>query len=120
MDILILTLKIIYGAFFCYAGIMHFVKPAFFKHFIPSFFNKKLVNYIIGIIEFALGFALFFPITTKNASLGIIFLLIFLLPIHIWDVTRERPAIGSKSKAIIRIPFQFVLIYGAYFIYINS
>jgi uncharacterized membrane protein len=120
VDILIIVLQIIYGAFFCFAGIMHFIRPNFFKHFIPDFFPKKLVNYVIGIIEFALGLGIFFPQTVKTASLGIIFLLIFLLPIHIWDVTRKRPAIGSIKLAIIRIPFQFVLMYGVYLIYLHS
>lgn len=98
---------------------MHFVKPHFFKHFIPDFFPKKLVNYVIGFIEFALGLGVFFSETVEMASLGIFFLLIFLLPIHIWDVTKERPAIGSKKLAIIRIPFQFILMYGIYFVYIH-
>ena len=120
MNTLIIILKIIYGAFFCFAGIMHFIRPNFFKHFIPDFFPKKLVNYAIGIIEFALGLGIFLAPTVKIASLGIIFLLIFLLPIHIWDVTRKRPAIGSIKLAIIRIPFQFVLMYGVYLIYQHS
>ena len=120
MDTLILILKIIYGAFFCFAGIMHFIKPQFFKHFIPEVFPKLLVNYVIGFIEFALGFGLFFLETVKNASLGIFILLIILLPIHIWDLTKERPAIGSKKLAIIRIPLQFLLMYGIYFVYIHS
>lgn len=99
---------------------MHFIRPNFFKHFIPEFFSKKLVNYIVGFIEFSLGFGIFFSETVKNASLGIFILLILLLPIHIWDLTKTRPAIGSKKLAIIRIPFQFLLMYGAYLIYSNS
>lgn len=99
---------------------MHYAKPNFFKHFIPDFFPKKTVNYVIGIIEFALGLGVFFPKTVKEASIGIFILLVLLLPIHIWDLTKERPAIGSKKLAIIRIPFQFVLMYGIYFIYKNA
>lgn len=120
MDIVIITLKIIFGGFFSYAGIMHIIKPNIFKHFIPDIFPKKLVNYSIGLIELVLGLVVFFPQTQKIAALGIIFLLFFLLPIHIWDATKKRPAIGSKTTAIVRIPFQFVLIYGAYLIYINA
>ncbi|MHB0754355.1 DoxX family protein [Polaribacter sp. M15] len=91
-----------------------------FKHFIPHFLNKKLVNYIVGFIEFILGFGMFVSKTTKEASIGIFILLLLLLPIHIWDVTKKRPAIGSKKIAIIRIPFQFVLMYGVYFVYTNT
>lgn len=91
----------------------------FFKHFIPDAFNKKLVNYTIGSIEFFLGLGVFFQKTIKEACIGIFVLLIVFLPIHIWDFTKEKPAIGSKKLAIIRIPFQFVLLYGIYFVYIN-
>ena len=120
MTILGFILKIIYGGFFCFAGIMHLIKPAFFKHFIPDFFPKKLVNYAIGLIEFGLGFGLFFKQPTKYALIGIFILLLLLLPIHLWDVTKKRPAIGSKKIAIIRIPLQFLLMYLVYLIYINS
>ena len=120
MTIFILILKIIFGILFCYAGIMHVIKPTIFKHFIPDFLPKKAVNYIAGIIEFVLGLGLFFSSTVKNAALGIFILMILFLPIHIWDVTKERPAIGSKKIAIIRIPLQFLLMYLVYLIYINS
>ncbi|QTD37025.1 DoxX family membrane protein [Polaribacter batillariae] len=120
MAILILILKIVFGAFFCFAGIMHILKPRIFKNFIPNFFPKKLVNYVVGTIEFLLGFGLFFSETTKYAAFGIFILMILLLPIHLWDVTRIRPAIGSKKMAIIRVPLQFLLMYCAYLIYTNS
>lgn len=120
MGVSILLLKIIYGGFFCFAGIMHMIKPDFFKHFIPDFLPKKLVNYVVGILEFGVGLGLFFQETIKLASLGIIILLIIFLPIHIWDVTKKRPAIGSKKVAIVRIPLQFLLLYGIYFVYLNS
>jgi uncharacterized membrane protein len=120
METLVLILKIIFGVFFCYAGIMHFVKPKFFNGFIPGFFPKLLVNYVVGILEFALGLGLFFSITVKNAAAGILILMIVFLPIHIWDLTKTKPAIGSKKMAIIRIPLQFLLMYLAYLIYTNS
>ena len=120
MENFVLILKIIYGCFFCFAGIMHFIKPNFFKHFIPDFFPKLLVNYCIGFIEIFLGVGLFFDKYTEFSAVSIIILLILLLPIHMWDVTKERPAIGSKKIAVVRIPFQFLLIYGMYIVYINS
>ncbi len=120
MEITLIILKIIYGGFFCFAGIMHLIKPDFFKHFIPDFLPKKLVNYVVGFLEFSVGFGLFFSETVKFASIGIIILLLIFLPIHIWDVTKKRPAIGSKKIAIIRIPLQFLLLYGIYIVYVNS
>ena len=96
------------------------MKPKIFKYFIPDYLPKLTVNYIVGVIEFALGLGLFFSISVKNAALGIFILMIIFLPIHIWDVTRKRPAIGSKKLAIIRIPLQFLLMYLSYLIYLNS
>ena len=83
-------------------------------------FPKKLVNYLVGIIEFVLGIGLFFTETVIPASIGIFILMVLFLPIHIWDVTKERPVIGSKKMAIIRIPLQFLLMYCAYLIYQHS
>ena len=113
-------LKVIFAGFFIYAGIMHFIKPRFFNHFIPAGLPKLAVNYIAGFIEFFLGIGLFFPAVTNDASLGIFILLILFLPIHIWDATKIKPAIGSKKLAYIRIPLQFLLMYGAYLIYLYS
>ena len=120
MEFLLLILKIIFGVFLCYTGFMHFKKPFFFNGFIPDFLPKLTVNYFFGVIEFILGFGLFFHQTTKNAALGIFILMTLFLPIHIWDVLKEKPAIGSKKLAMIRIPIQFLLMYVSYLIYENS
>ncbi|WP_299670193.1 MauE/DoxX family redox-associated membrane protein [uncultured Polaribacter sp.] len=120
METAVLILRITFGILFCFAGIMHLIKPKFFKNFIPDFLPKKIVNYIFGAIEFIVGFGLFFPETVKNAAMGILILMLLFLPIHIWDATKVRPAIGSKKIAYIRIPLQFLLMYCAYIMYKNS
>ncbi|MDX8552870.1 DoxX family membrane protein [Tenacibaculum sp. 1B UA] len=118
MNILILTLRILFGIFFIFAGTMHFVKPKIFNRFIPNFLPKLAVNYIAGLLELAIGIGLLINQTTKQAALTIFVLMLIFLPIHIWDVFREKPAIGSKKIAIIRVPLQFLLLYIAYLIYI--
>ena len=120
METISLILRILFGILFCFAGIMHIIKPKFFKNFIPEFLPKLTINYIFGAIEFLLGFALFFTETVKNAAVGIFILMVIFLPIHIWDATKIRPAIGSKKIAFIRVPLQFLLMYCAYIIYKNS
>ena len=117
MNILILILRVVFGLFFAYAGFVHFRKPKFFNGFIPDFLPKLAVNYVFGFIEFILGIGLFFNQTSKNSALGIFILMLLFLPIHIWDLTKKRPAIGSKKLAIIRVPLQFLLMYCAYLIY---
>jgi len=120
MDTLSLFLKIILGILFCFAGIIHIIKPKIFKNFIPDFLPKLTVNYLFGVIEFLLGIGLFLSDYTKYAAVGIFILMIIFLPIHIWDATKIRPAIGSKKIAYIRIPLQFLLMYWAYYIYLNA
>ena len=120
MQTTVLFLRILFGILFCFAGIMHLIRPNFFKNFIPNFLPKLAVNYIFGVLEFILGLCLFFDSTIKNAAVGVFILLLIFLPIHIWDATKVKPAIGSKKVAFIRIPLQFLLMYCAYIIYINS
>ena len=115
-----IVLKIIFSCFFMYAGIMHFIKPKFFNHFIPEGLPKLTVNYITGGIEFVLGIGLLFPTVSYLSALGIFILLGLFLPIHIWDATKVKPAMGSKFLAYIRIPIQFILMYGAFLLQQNS
>lgn len=120
MTLFISILKIIFGILFIVAGYLHFAKPNIFKHFIPDFLPKTAINYVVGFIELILGLGLFFNQTSKEAALSIFFLLIAFLPIHIWDVTKKRPAIGSKKIAIIRISLQFLFMYCMWIIYTKS
>ena len=120
MDVFMLILRIIFGGLFMFAGMMHIIKPKTFKHFTPPFLPLKATNYLAGIVEFGLGLGLLFSQIAKEAAIGVFMLMILFLPIHIWDVTKQRPAIGSKKMAIIRIPLQFLLMYLSYLIYINS
>ena len=120
MENFILILRIVFGLFFVYAGFMHFKKPKFFNGFIPDFLPKITVNYVFGVIEIILGLGLFLNQTTKTAGLGVFILMILFLPLHIWDLFKEKPAIGSKKKAIIRVFIQFILMYSAYLIHTKS
>lgn len=117
MEVFALILRILFALLFMFAGYMHFAKPRFFDHFIPNFFPKLAVNYVVGIIEFLLGLGLFFNATYQYAAVGIFVLMILFLPIHIWDATKVKPAIGSKKIAYVRVPLQFVLMLFAWVIY---
>ena len=119
MTIFILALRIIFGLFLGYAGVMHFIKPKFFNGFIPKPLPKLAVNYIAGFVELAIGVGLLINQTSKNAAVGFFVLMLIFLPLHIWDLTKDKPAIGSKKLAIIRISLQFILLYVAYLIYSN-
>ena len=38
------------------------------------------------------------------------------LPVHVWDVFRADPAIGTHGAALVRLPFQFVFILWAWLV----
>ena len=103
-----------------FGGINHFMKPEIYLPFFPDFLPKERLNYLAGILEIVLGIAVFIKQFRLNACLGIFILMIAFLPLHIWDVFSENPAIGSHQAALIRLPFQFLFIAWAWFIYKKS
>lgn len=105
-------IKIILALIMIYGGVQHFVKSDFYIPFVPSLLPYAMVIiYISGLIEIVLGIALLLNKKyAKFGAFGVLFLMILFLPIHIWDVFSENPAIGSHDAALIRLPIQFVLI----------
>ncbi len=109
------VLKIVIAIFMIYAGAQHFIKPTFFMPFVPVFLPlKTVIIYVSGAAEILLGTMLLLKKYAKFGALGIFILLILFLPIHIWDVFSETPAIGSKQAAFIRLAIQFLLIFIVY------
>jgi len=113
-------LRITLGIFMLLGGITHFVNPAMYEPLIPEFLPKSFINYLAGIIEIILGIGVLTKPFRAQAALLILILLIIFLPIHIGDVFKENPAIGSKLLAYIRLPLQFLLIYWAWYVRKNA
>jgi uncharacterized membrane protein len=63
-----------------------------------------------------LGILLLIPQYTNKAATSSIILMLLFLPIPIWDVFQDTPAIGSTQAALIRMPVQFLFIGWAYLI----
>jgi uncharacterized membrane protein len=107
------TIKKIFTVFFALfmilGGVNHFVKPAMYLPFIPSILPGMAIVYLSG--------AALIPKTRSIATLGILLLMVMFLPLHVMDVFKENPAIGSHDAALIRLPIQFVLIAWAWFIH---
>ncbi len=116
MKSLKLVLTIIFGSLMILAGVMHFLNPTFYFRLIPDFLPQLLIVYASGVVEILLGVGVFFPKYRSLATLGIFLLMLVFLPIHVWDVFRDNPGVGSKQAAYIRLPIQFVLIYWAWYI----
>lgn len=107
-----IIVKILLALFMVYAGIQHFVKPEVFQGFVPSFLPyPTAIIYISGCVEIILGISLLLrKDLAKLGALGVFLLMVLFLPIHIFDVFSETPAIGSQKAALIRLVLQFVLI----------
>lgn len=106
------VVKIILALFITYAGGQHFLNPDFFLNVIPPFLMKfgYPIVYISGIIEIAIGLLMLTNKYQKIGALSFMWLMLFFLPLHIWDVFAENPFTGSQQNALIRLGMQFVLI----------
>jgi uncharacterized membrane protein len=109
-------LTFLFAAFMILGGINHFIKPEMYLPFIPSSLPGLFIIYASGVVEVILGIGALIPKTKKTATLGILLLMIAFLPLHVWDVFKENPAIGSHQVALFRLPIQFVFIAWAWFI----
>ncbi len=112
-----LILTFLFGAFMIFGGVNHFIKPEMYAPFIPDFLPNVAVNYLTGILEIAVGIGVFIPKFRSMATLGILIMMLAFLPLHIFDVFKENPAIGSHQVALIRLPVQFIFILWAWFIH---
>lgn len=115
MKYLKVILRVLLSIFMIWGGIQHFVNPDFYLCFIPDFISFKLpVIYLSGIVEMALGSMLLVKRFSLLGAWGVFLLMLAFLPIHIWDIFRENPAMGSHDAALIRAPFQLIFILWAW------
>lgn len=116
MKYLKLGLTFLFGAFMIMGGVAHFRTPDMYYAFIPDFLPESIINYAVGIIEILLGVGVFLPQTRPMATQGIFWAMVLFLPLHIIDIFKETPAVGSHNAALIRLPFQFLFIAWAWYI----
>lgn len=98
------------------AGMNHFRSPKLYKKIIPPYLpNPSLLNYLSGTAEIILGISLLIPALSHYAAWGIIALLIAVFPTHFFMYQNHKAQMGlPKWVLLLRIPFQFVLMYWAY------
>lgn len=88
----------------------HIFSPEISTGFIPEFLPATPVHILTAIVEALLGVGLLIPRYRKHAFLGVFILMIAFLPLHVIDLFREAPVIGSEMAAIIRVIVQIGLI----------
>ena len=73
--------------FYVFAGLNHFVNPAFYLPLIPPYFPyHTLINVSSGVIEILLGILLIPALSRKWAAVGIIAMLIAFIPSHVYFI----------------------------------
>ncbi|MRT92949.1 DoxX family membrane protein [Ancylomarina sp. 16SWW S1-10-2] len=103
--------RILFALFMIMGGVQHFIKPNFYLPFVPSFLPFPMtIIYLSGIVEVVLGLALLFTKYARISAIGIFLLMLLFLPVHVWDIISDTPAIGSHKAALIRLPFQFLFL----------
>ena len=100
----------LFAAVLVLAGLYHFINPQFYYPFMPDWFPKPFANVAGGLAEILIGIGLFIPAARQVALYAAAALMLIFLPLHIIDLARTRPVIGSKVIAIFRLLLQFVLI----------
>ena len=107
--------RVLVAAFFVFAGVMHFVRPAFFIAIVPPWLpSPKLLVDISGVCEILGGIGILVPFVRVAAGWGLIALLWAVFPANIhMAVNRVQPE-GMKlsdTALWLRLPLQFVLMY---------
>lgn len=95
----------------------HIFAAAYYAPLIPDFIPEWFAHAFSIVAEGGLGIALLMPKYCKWGGLGFMVLMLVFLPLHMWDATKDVPAMGSQVAAIFRLVIQFVLIYMGYLVY---
>ncbi len=90
------------------AGVNHFRVPAFYIAIIPPYLpHPQIVNILAGCCEIGFAILLIFSKTREFAAWGIVFMLIFFIPVHM-EMVRNVPyrlsgATVSPALAWVRL-----------------
>ncbi|WP_096395707.1 DoxX family membrane protein [Halorubrum trapanicum] len=107
------------GATYVAAGIAHFLIPERFAEAIPPSFPRPVsLVYLSGIAEILLGIGVAIPRTRRPSAWGIVALLVAVFPANVHlsrsdtlnDLVPDRLVGPARLAALIRLPFQAVLI----------
>lgn len=116
MPIFKAVVRVLFAAFFIFAGVGHFKNRGFFIAIVPPYLPwPAALVYISGVAEILLGTLLMLPWTAGFAGWGLIALLIAVFPANVHMAVNHHlyPAI-SPTVLWIRLPLQGVLIALAY------
>lgn len=107
------------SAAYCFAGFNHLLNPEFYIPIIPPGLPApEWLNVVSGLFEIVLGVYVLEPRTRILAAWGIIALLIAVFPANVYmamaNVGPDGPGSGPGAGAYIRLPFQALFIFWAW------
>jgi uncharacterized membrane protein len=114
------VLSYLFGLILLASAIGHIIYQEFYAEMIPDFIPAGFANIVTAIVEAGVAVLLFLPRYRHWGGLGFFLLMIGFLPIHVWDVFKEHPAVGPSPAPEIRLAIQVVLIYAGWWIYKKS
>jgi uncharacterized membrane protein len=113
------VLLYVMAAFYIFAGVMHFLRPEFYRPMMPPYLPwHDFLIFLSGVAEVGLGAAVLVPSIRKPAAWGIILLLIAIFPANVHIALYNVPVFNNPEGAgllnWVRLPFQAVLILWAW------
>lgn len=107
----------LFGPFFVFAGIMHFVIPKTYEAIVPSGLpNPRAVVYASGVAEIAGGAGVMHPRTRKLASWWSVATLLAVFPANVnmaLNADRFKKVPGGPIALWLRLPVQVLFIWWA-------
>ena len=103
----------LFGPFFVFAGIMHFVKTRWYERIMPPYVPRhREVVYLSGVAEIAGGLATMHPATRRAGSAWSILTLIAVFPANLHmalEPERYEKGIPGGAALYARLPVQLLL-----------
>jgi uncharacterized membrane protein len=103
----------LFGPFFVFAGIMHFVIPRTYESIVPEYLPaRRALVQASGVAEIAGGLAVLHPRTRRAGSLFSIATLLAVFPanLHMALHPERYPVPGGRRSLYARLPVQLLFI----------
>ena len=109
----------LFGPFFVFAGVMHFLRPHWYERIMPPYVPRhREMVYASGAAEIAGGLAAMHPATRRAGSLWSIATLLAVFPANVHMALNakdfEKHVPGGESALWARLPVQALFIAWAY------
>ncbi|MGH2984193.1 MAG: DoxX family protein [Solirubrobacterales bacterium] len=109
----------LFGPFFVFAGIMHFLKTRAYERIVPPYLSRpREIVYVSGVAEIAGGLATMHPRTRRAGSAWSIATLLAVFPANVHMAIEaerfEKGVPGGRNALYARLPVQLLFIAWAY------